>query len=129
MSRLAVARLSAPRLCRGFFPAKRVMSEDELAKLIQSIRDIKPTSAFHEKQLAQVISHLESENSANIQLVLVPASANIDGIEHQRDTLCSWQACWLDLCSLSAVPVSRGYVHIDSAGKSSPASQEAKTFN
>ncbi|KAJ5794344.1 Glucose-methanol-choline oxidoreductase [Penicillium paradoxum] len=68
---------------QGFFPAKKILLEDELADVIQSIRDVKPTSAFHEKQLAQVIAHLQSDHSANLQLITVPSNMDtktmIDG--------------------------------------------------
>lgn len=115
--------LSCTSTMQGFFPAKRVMSEEEMEKVIQSIRDIEPTSEFHEKQLKQVISHLQSDNSANIQLVLVPATASIDGIEHQRGIFPPSEPgkpAGITLALCLQYPVARGYVHIDSAGKHPP---------
>lgn len=94
------------------------MSETELASAIQSIRDIKPTSPFHEKQLAQVISHLESDSSANMQLVLVPATAEIDGIEHQGRLFPPREAgkpAGVTFAICLQYPASRGYVHIENA--------------
>lgn len=112
--------LSCTSSMQGFFPAKSIMSEDELEAVIQSIRDVKPTSAFHEKQLAQIITHFQSDTSANLQLVLIPATGNMDGIEHQRKLFApvpegSTPGVTFALCL--QYPVARGYVHIDSAGK------------
>lgn len=108
---------------QGFFPAKRVMSSAELASVIQSIRDIKPTSAFHAKQLAQIIAHLESDISANLQFVLVPSTANIDGIEHQRHIFpprAPEQPAGLTFAICLQYPVSRGYVHIENGDPTKP---------
>lgn len=108
---------------QGFFPIKRAMSETELASVIQSIRDIKPTSAFHEKQLAQVISHLESDTSANMQLVLVPVTANLDGVEHQRVLFPRREAgkpAGLTFAICAQYPAARGYVHIENADPTKP---------
>ena len=41
--------LSSISSLQGFFPAKKILSETELGEIIQSIRDIKPTSALHAK--------------------------------------------------------------------------------
>lgn len=114
--------LSCTSTMQGFFPAKRVMSEEEMERVVQSIQEIKPTSAFHEKQLAQVISHLQSDNSANIQMVLVPATGNVGGIEHQREIfppLAPGKPAGITIALCLEYPVARGYVHIDSAGKTS----------
>jgi choline dehydrogenase-like flavoprotein len=104
---------------QGFFPAKKVMSEEELEQVIKSIRDVKPTSAFHEKQLAQVIAHLQSDHSANIQLVLIPATADISGIEHQSHVFpprAADKPAGVTFALCLQYPVARGYVHIESSG-------------
>lgn len=108
---------------QGFFPAKKILSEAELAEAIQSIRDVKPTSAFHEKQLKQIIAHLESDHSANLQLVTVPASMDPAGLEHQGQLLPPRSAdapAGLTLALCLQYPVARGSIHIESAGKSNP---------
>ena len=110
--------LSCISSMQGFFPAKRVMSDTELASVIQSIRDIKPTSTFHEKQLAQIIAHLESNHSANLQLVLVPVTGNPEGIEHQRYVFPPREAgkpAGFTFALCLQYPVARGSIHIDSA--------------
>lgn len=108
---------------QGFFPVKRVMSEAELASVVQSIRNIKPTSAVHEKQLALIIAHLESNHSANLQLVLVPATANTDGIEHQRHVFPPREAgkpAGVTFALCLQYPVARGHIHIDDADPTKP---------
>jgi len=111
--------LTSTSSMQGFFPAKRVMSEEELEKVIQSIRDTKPTSAFHEKQLAQTIAHLQSDHSANIQLVLIPATADGTGIQHQSHLFpprAADKPAGVTFALCLQYPVARGYVHIESSG-------------
>ncbi|KAF7720040.1 Glucose-methanol-choline oxidoreductase [Penicillium ucsense] len=109
--------LSCTSTMQGFFPAKSVMSEAELEAAIQSIRDVKPTSDFHKRQLKQIISHLESDKSANIQMVLVPATANPNGIEHQNiifPPASPENPAGVTFAICLQYPVARGYVHINS---------------
>jgi hypothetical protein len=112
--------LSAVSGTQGFFPAKRILSESELAEVIQSIRDIKPTTPFHEKQLQLVIAHLESDISANMQFVFLPATFNAkDGLEHQSKLLSPpgpGQPAGASAALCIQYPVSRGYIHIQSNG-------------
>ncbi|KAL4931456.1 GMC family oxidoreductase [Aspergillus undulatus] len=109
--------LSSIGSTQGFFPVKRIISEPELAEVIQSIRDIKPSSPFHEEQLKQVIAHLESGISGNLQLVLLAGTVNPEGVLHQsqifsppppRGPAGITAACCIEY------PVSRGYIHIQS---------------
>ncbi|KAJ5151879.1 Dehydrogenase citC [Penicillium capsulatum] len=104
---------------QGYFPAKAVMSEAELEAVVQSIRDTKPTSEFHKKQLEQTIAHLQSDTSANLQIVLTPATANtVEGIEHQSRLVKVPTPDSPDGTTMTLAlqyPVARGYVHIDSA--------------
>jgi choline dehydrogenase-like flavoprotein len=111
--------LSCIASMQGFFPAKKILSETELEEVIQSIRDVKPTSAFHEKQLAQIISHLESDISANLQLVSVPASMDPEGVEHQSQLLpprAADKPAGLTFALCLQYPVARGSIHIESSG-------------
>jgi choline dehydrogenase-like flavoprotein len=108
---------------QGFFPAKKILSETELADIVQSIRDIKPTSAFHAKQLAQTIAHLESDHSANMQLVTVTASMDPQAISHQAKIIeprSADQLAGLTLALCIQYPVARGTIHIESAGELQP---------
>ncbi|CAG8230118.1 unnamed protein product [Penicillium nalgiovense] len=110
--------LTAVSSMQGFFPAKSILSETELAEIIQSIRDIKPNSAFHAKQLEQTIANLEDDHSANMQLVTVSGSMNPDAIGHQGNIILprsADQAAGLTLAACLQYPVSRGSIHIESA--------------
>ncbi|KAJ5297894.1 hypothetical protein PENANT_c012G10269 [Penicillium antarcticum] len=110
--------LSCVASMQGFFPAKKILSEEEFEGVLKSIRDVEPTSAFHEKQLKQVISHLESDHSANLQLVLVPASMDPEGIEHQSKLLpprSADQPAGLTFAMCLQYPVARGSIHINSS--------------
>ncbi|KGO40821.1 Glucose-methanol-choline oxidoreductase [Penicillium expansum] len=103
---------------QGFFPAKKILSEIELGEIIQSIRDVEPNTAFHAKQLAQIIANLESDHSANMQIVTVPGSMNPDGIGHQSKIIQPRKpdepgGLTFGLCI--QYPVSRGTIHIESA--------------
>lgn len=104
---------------QGFFPAKLVMSDAELAAVVQSIKDVKPTSDFHAQQLQQVIAHLESDKSANLQFVLVPVTPDLErGVEHQSSL---WtqrtadQPASVTFAICLQYPVARGYIHIESS--------------
>ncbi|KAL4804192.1 hypothetical protein BDV18DRAFT_166310 [Aspergillus unguis] len=115
--------LSSIGSTQGYFPAKRILSESELAHVVQSIREIKSTSPFHEKQLQQVVSHLESDVSANLQLVILPGTLNIGGIEHQSQLFLPVPpgnpvGATAGLCL--QYPVSRGYIHIQSSDPATP---------
>ncbi|KAL2823537.1 GMC oxidoreductase-domain-containing protein [Aspergillus cavernicola] len=116
--------LSAIGSTQGFFPAKTILSESELAGVVQSIQDIKPTTPFHAQQLQQVIAHLESDISANLQLVLLPGTVNpTGGPEHQSQVFAppppgKPAGVTAGLCL--QYPVSRGYIHIQSNDPTTP---------
>jgi choline dehydrogenase-like flavoprotein len=112
--------LSSMTSTQGFLPLKRILPEAELAEVIEGIRAVKPTTPFHERQLHQVIRHLESDTSANLQLVLFPLTLNPnEGIEHQGrffTTPPPDQPAGLSAALCLQYPVSRGYIHIQSNG-------------
>lgn len=111
--------LSCTSTMQGFFPVKSIMSEEELEAVIQSIRDVKPSSPFHEKQLAQIVTHFQSDKSANLQLITIPATINLNGVEHQREIFppsAPGKPAGVTLGLCLQYPVTRGYVHIESAG-------------
>ncbi|KAL4876742.1 GMC oxidoreductase-domain-containing protein [Aspergillus karnatakaensis] len=116
--------LSAVGSMQGFLPAKTILSESELAEVVQSIHEIEPTSPFHAKQLQQIIAHLESDVSANLQLVLVPGTTNAaTGIEHQSQLSVPpppGEPAGVTTSLCLQYPVSRGYIHIQSSDPSTP---------
>lgn len=107
--------------CQGFFPFKLVASEDEVKEVVQSIRDVKPTSDFHRQQLEKVIAHLESDISANLQLVCLPSTPNVEtGVQHQSVLFPPREAskpAGLSFAMCLQYPVSRGSIHIASSGE------------
>jgi choline dehydrogenase-like flavoprotein len=129
--------------CQGFFPYKMMVSAEELKATVQSIKEGSTNSKFEQQQLDQIVAHLESDKSANLQLVIVPASGNFkEGVKDQsvifpppKDpsapqgltfAICLQVSCFLHdaLVILSALtdlllqyPVSRGSIHISSSGK------------
>ncbi|KAL4750638.1 hypothetical protein BDW72DRAFT_213260 [Aspergillus terricola var. indicus] len=115
--------LSSIASTQGFIPIKSILPDAELAEIVQSIRDIRPSSAFHEKQLQQVIAHIESDISANLQLIFLPSTADLNGVEHQRGLFAPPPAG--EPVSVTAAlclqyPVSRGSIHINSNDPSVP---------
>lgn len=110
---------------QGFFPYKNVVSSEQLEKTIESIREnqnASDTTPFYRKQLDLVIAHLESDKSANLQYLMIPAGANYtaEGLRTQR----MWpppdntRAHRMALGPALQYPVSRGSCHIKSDGKS-----------
>ncbi|KKK19488.1 hypothetical protein ARAM_002937 [Aspergillus rambellii] len=115
--------LSCIASTQGFLPAKQIMSPEELAEAIESIRNTKSTTAFHEKQLNQIIAHLESDDSANLQIIIVPATANANGVEHQTEIFPPRPAdkpAGFTAALCLQYPVSRGHIHIQNADPSKP---------
>ncbi|KAF7596030.1 hypothetical protein BBP40_003810 [Aspergillus hancockii] len=104
---------------QGFFPAKWIMSEEELQTVIDSINETQPTTPFHEQQLKTIIAHLQSDKSANLQAILVPTTPDLEhGVEHQSvlfPAKTADQPAGLTFVICLQYPVSRGYVHIASA--------------
>lgn len=104
---------------QGFFPAKVFLEEGELDEIVKLVEETNVESDFQRKQLQQIVAQIKSDKSANLQLVFVPATADLDGIEDQSKL-------WPPPADLSApngvsfacclqYPASRGRVHIKSA--------------
>lgn len=105
----------------GFYSAQSLLSDSELQNVIQSIKDIKPASEFHAKQLEQVIANLKDKRSSNIQIVLVPAMMNPEGDPKNHANFFT-QLNNPEKFGITAIvgiqnPVSRGYIHLKSSGK------------
>jgi choline dehydrogenase-like flavoprotein len=70
--------------CQGFFPYKMMVSAEELKATVQSIKEEPTNSKFEKQQLDQIVAHLEDDKSANLQLVIIPASGNFkEGVKDQ----------------------------------------------
>lgn len=109
---------------QGFFPYKMFATEEELQETIQSIRDTPNQTPFLKKQLEQVIAHLESDTSANLQLVMVSATPGYEkGVEDQSKIFAPVdpsKGMGMTLAICLQYPASRGSVHISSSGMFKP---------
>ncbi|KAI5253133.1 alcohol oxidase [Aureobasidium subglaciale] len=113
--------LTAIASTQGFLPYKSHVSASELESTIQSIRETQsssPASPFYKRQLEQVITHLESDKSANLQYIMIPAGADFEnGIRTQK----LWplpdnnHAHRVEIASCLQYPVSRGSCHLTSS--------------
>ncbi|KAL2869604.1 GMC family oxidoreductase [Aspergillus lucknowensis] len=116
--------LSSVGSTQGFFPAKKILSETELAEVVQSIRATKPTSEFHATQLEQIVAHLQSDISANMQVVLLAGTVDPNtGVEHQAKLFAPpppGNAVGITAALCLQYPVSRGHIHIQSSDPSTP---------
>ncbi|KAH0361200.1 alcohol oxidase, partial [Aureobasidium melanogenum] len=110
---------------QGFLPYKSVVSSSELEETVKSIREIQnasDTTPFYRQQLDQVIAHLESDKSANLQYILIPAGADYtaEGLRTQKvwpppDNTRNHR---MVLGPALQYPVSRGSCHIKNADPS-----------
>jgi len=111
--------LSCIQSTQGFFPYKKFASPEELKETIDSIKSTEPKSAFQKRQYEQVVKHLESDTSANLQLVLVCATPGIEhGVYDQSKIFppvdpSKGQGLTMAVCL--QYPVARGSVHIKSS--------------
>ncbi|KAI5203989.1 alcohol oxidase [Aureobasidium subglaciale] len=106
---------------QGFLPYKSHVSTSELEDTIQSIREAQDSpdaTPFYKRQLEQVITHLESDKSANLQYIVIPAGADFEnGIRAQK----VWpppdnnRPHRVTMASCLQYPVSRGSCHITSS--------------
>jgi choline dehydrogenase-like flavoprotein len=117
--------LTAIASTQGFFPYKMTVTAEELQQTVQTIRDsIKEAKTdFEKRQLEQVIRHLEDDNSANLQMVLIPATGNFDeGVKNQKYLFAPpkpGNPMGMSIVICLQYPASRGSIHIKSAGKMS----------
>ncbi|KIA75450.1 hypothetical protein HK57_00094 [Aspergillus ustus] len=116
--------LSAIGSTQGFFPAKKILSDAELESIVQSIRETKPVSEFHAKQLDQIIAHLQSDISANLQVVFLTATVNpAEGVEHQSKIFATppaGQPGGVTMALCLQYPVARGSIHVQSSDPTAP---------
>ncbi|THY72871.1 alcohol oxidase [Aureobasidium pullulans] len=109
---------------QGFLPYKLQAPASELESTVKSIREtqqLSSTTPFYKQQLDQVIAHLESDKSANLQFIVVPAGADYEnGIATQK----MWpppdnnRLHRMVIASCLQYPVARGTCHITSSDPS-----------
>lgn len=106
---------------QGFFPYKLFASEEEQSRIIKSIEDeLDNATPYQCKQFKRIIEHLKSDISANLQLVLVPSTfGGAEGVEDQSKLFpppAAGSNPGISAAICLQYPVSRGSVHIKSAG-------------
>lgn len=110
---------------QGFFPAKIFLDDDEIEEITKLVKETKVQSEFQRKQLEQMLAQIQSDKSANLQLVVVPACGDPEGVKDQsklfpppanpeKPTMCMTTACCLQYGA------SRGQIHITSSDPFTP---------
>jgi choline dehydrogenase-like flavoprotein len=111
--------LASTSCCMGFYPYASLVPKDALEETIKLIESTPNQTPFQKKQYQQIIAHLRSEKSANLQFVLVPATGNMDeGVEDQTKLFVApgpGEPHGMVAASCLEYPVSRGTVHITSS--------------
>jgi hypothetical protein len=109
---------------QGFFPYRQFASEEEQAAVLKSAETAAGQTDFQQKQRATVIAHLKDSKSANLQLVLVAATPDLEIANYDQSRLfppatdpTAPNGLTIALCL--QYPFSRGHVHVKSSGKQS----------
>ncbi|KIW91543.1 uncharacterized protein Z519_07509 [Cladophialophora bantiana CBS 173.52] len=104
---------------QGFFPCSMFLEEGELNEIVKSIESAKAKTPFQRKQWDQVISHVKSNKSANLQLVFIAATGDmVEGVSDQAKLFAPPAEGARDGITLAVClqyPFSRGHIHIKSA--------------
>lgn len=110
--------LSSAPCCMGFLPYSSLVSSEELSETCRQISDAAGERPFRQKQFQQIVRHLQSSTSANVQSILFSVTANLDngpgdqtrltdpGTDTGRDGV--------TIVTGIEYPASRGTVHIAS---------------
>jgi len=109
---------------QGFFPCSLFLEDGEMDEIVTSIRETQKTaSSFQKKQLDQVIKHVRSPTSANLQLVFIAATGDFEkGVPDQSKLFppppTDGSGSGLDGATFAVClqyPASRGHIHIKSS--------------
>ncbi|KIW66735.1 hypothetical protein PV04_06035 [Phialophora macrospora] len=112
--------LTSIQSVQGFFPVTLFLEKGELEEIIHSIEQSQKTATpFQKKQWDQVIKHIKSNKSANLQFVFLTATGSFaEGVSDQSKLFSPPPEGAPDGVTLAIClqyPVSRGHVHIKSA--------------
>jgi choline dehydrogenase-like flavoprotein len=105
---------------QGFLPYKSIVPAEELRETVASIRNTPTSDPFYKAQLEQIATHLESDQSANLQMVVLPVTGDFDsGIADQSLLFAKPPAPGtpgsIIFAALLSYPASRGSVHVRSS--------------
>ena len=112
--------LTAISSVQGFFPASLFLEDGEMEEIITTIEKTqKDSTPFQKRQLDQVIRHLRSPKSANLQLVFVPVTGDFkEGASDQSKLFLPANPENNDGMTIAIClqyPAARGHVYIKSA--------------
>lgn len=112
----ATGVLAAATSGMGFLPYSSLVPEVELQETCRKILEASGQSAFQKKQFEQIVSHLHSPSSANLQFILLSATTNFGaGVGDQRQFVQPGTDTGRDgftIVDCLQYPASRGSVHI-----------------
>ena len=110
--------LAATSCCMGFLPYSSLVSSSELEQTCASIAQTPNQTPFQKLQYDQIITHLKSPISGNLQLVLVPATFDLDAGYTDQSKLFGGPKTGRDSVTIAIClqyPASRGTIHITSS--------------
>ncbi|GAM89539.1 hypothetical protein ANO11243_075780 [Dothideomycetidae sp. 11243] len=102
---------------QGFFPYKRLATEEQLAETVKLVEQ-SGTNKFEQHQMKLTADHLRSDTSANLQFIAVPARPHTEGVKDQSKLFGPPESpdapMGVTLAICGQYMASRGYVHIKS---------------
>lgn len=111
--------LAAGTGCMGFLPYSSLVSAHELNTTCEKIQRSPKSTPFQQRQLEQVVSHLRSSSSANLQFILFQGSMNIDEVIQDQGKFAKpgspTDPDGFTIVTCLQYPSSRGTVHITSS--------------
>jgi choline dehydrogenase-like flavoprotein len=106
---------------QGFFPYKLFATQEEQQTVLESVESsMKSVTPYQRKQYERTLRHLQDDKSANLQLVVVPATGDFVGGLQDQSRLFPPPSTpdqphqFLAVICL-AYPLSRGSIHIKSS--------------
>ena len=111
--------IAAGLSCMGFLSYSSLVTEQELTETVANIKSTNTETLFDQKQLEQVIAHLKSPKSANIQMLVIPVRMDLEaGVLDQTKLLSGPKEGEQDGITIAMClqyPASRGSIHIGSS--------------
>ncbi|GES58697.1 alcohol oxidase [Aspergillus terreus] len=111
--------LAAATSCMGFLPYSSLVSKEELEATCQKVLSVPAETAFQQKQREQIVSHLRSPSSANIQYILSQGTVDLENAPGDQSkfakALSPEDPNGFTIVTCLQYPSSRGTVHITSS--------------
>lgn len=110
--------LAAAACCMGFLPYSSLVSSFELEQICASIAQTPNQTPFQKRQYEQIITHLKSPTSGNLQIVLIPATGDAEAGCGDQSRLFAAPMTGKDGVTFAVClqyPASRGTIHITSS--------------